>query len=94
MAVRQVTKRELEIAYSAPAPAANRFYLTVLPTDGAHLAFCEQPNHPETEPQLRCVVQLSLHNLAVLRDLIVGMIGPGKAQKAETPATETTTTLN
>lgn len=61
-------------SFEGPAPAANRFFLTIAPQT-ARLAFIEMaPDDAGIPPRFRSAVSLSHQDLAQLRDLLNTMI--------------------
>ncbi len=66
--IRAVSEQELEVAFSGPATAANRVYVTIGPL-GVRIAFSEQRG-PDKTAHFRTAVILSIQDGILLRDVL------------------------
>ena len=67
-----LSRSDLEIAYSGPAKAANRFYVSI-GVGGMRIAFAEQ-HDPDMAPKFRTAVLLPMPDALALRDLLNGSL--------------------
>jgi hypothetical protein len=77
MGTQPVTNSELDIAFSGPAIASNRFFVTVGPT--VRIAFCEQLG-PNIGPKFRTAVSLPAQDAIALAELLKQLLAPIEAQ--------------
>ena len=68
-----VSNAELDIAFSGPAIASNRFFVTVGPT--VRIAFCEQLG-PVIGPKFRTAVSLPIQDAVALMELLKQLLAP------------------
>jgi hypothetical protein len=69
-----VSNTELSVAFSGPAVASNRFFVTLGPV-AVRIAFCEQ-NGPEIGPNFRTAVSLPIPEALALMELLQRLLQP------------------
>ncbi|MGD9544983.1 MAG: hypothetical protein AB7F41_17115 [Methylocystis sp.] len=78
--VQPVSDAEFEVAFSGPAPAANRFYIVVGP-GGVRIAFAEEPR-PGKPSHFRSAVMLPHQDAIKLANLLKTMLATLEEQIA------------
>jgi hypothetical protein len=79
--VQAVTDAEFEVAFSGPAPAANRFYVVIGP-GGVRIAFAEEPRAGKSS-HFRSAVMLPHQDAIKLANLLKTMLAPLEEQIAK-----------
>lgn len=67
-----LSKNELEISFSGPALATNRFFVSISPA-GMRVAFAEQ-HSADMEPKFRTAIIMSIQDALAMRDLLNNML--------------------
>lgn len=82
-----ISDRELEIAFSGPATACNRFFATLQTGGAIRIAFTEQYK-PDAEPVFRSAVILAIQDAISLRNLLIRLLKEPEAalEKAKSEA--------
>lgn len=81
---KEFSRGEFAAAFSGPAIAANRFFVTVGP-GGIRIAFTEQWSD-DTLPEFRCAAMLPIEDAIELKDLLERLLRPLEAQIAKSRA--------
>ncbi len=82
--VRGLSEQELELAYSGPAMAANRLFVTITPS-GVRITFAEQTG-PGKPAHFRTAVIMSIQDGIALRDVLSKTLKDAEAAIEKTTA--------
>lgn len=84
-----VSDREMEISFSGPAIACNRFFASIIAGGAIRIAFAEQRT-PDVEPVFRSAVIIAMQDAIAFRNLLIRMLKEPEAliekAKSETEA--------
>lgn len=69
----QVSDREMDISFSGPAIACNRFFATLTPGGAMRIAFAEQRS-PDAEPVFRSAIIFSMQDAIAFRNLLIRLL--------------------
>ncbi len=86
MPTRELTPKEMKVAYDGPAFAANRCIISISPA-GVRIAFTEQPD--EDAPEFRTAVMLPFVDAISLKNVLIRVLSDIEKQQQQLTGTAT-----